>query len=229
MDDHQLQQEGLFRGLTDEALAAIMRAGHPLAMAEGAFLFHQDEPAERIYLLTQGRIKLAQLSVDGLEVIMNMATPGKALAVIGVVEGAVYPVSAEVMGPSRLIYWSQGEMLDLMARHPPLAFNMMKMLAGQVREFQDRFRELATERVERRLARTLIRLAGQVGRKTEEGVLLDVPLTRQELAEMTGTTLYTVSRILNQWETQGLVQVGREWVMIRFPHGLVRIAEDLSG
>jgi CRP/FNR family transcriptional regulator, nitrogen oxide reductase regulator len=104
----------------------------------------------------------------------------------------------------------------------------MQVLAGHVREFQNRYRELATERVERRLARTVLRLASQVGRKTDEGVLLDLPLTRQDLAEMSGTTLFTVSRILSQWEDQELVRAGRERLVIRFPHGLVSIAEDLK-
>ncbi|MHB8818430.1 MAG: helix-turn-helix domain-containing protein, partial [Bellilinea sp.] len=78
------------------------------------------------------------------------------------------------------------------------------------------------------LARTLLRRASQAGKKTDDGVLIDLALTRQDLAEMTGTTLYTVSRILSQWETQGLVRSGRERVTIRFPHGLVAIAEDLG-
>jgi CRP-like cAMP-binding protein len=93
---------------------------------------------------------------------------------------------------------------------------------------QERLRELATERVEQRVARTLLRLARQVGRKVEGGVLIDMPLSRQDLAEMTGTTLYTVSRILSQWEQQHLVETGRERILIRQPHGLVAIAEDLS-
>ena len=149
------------------------------------------------------------------------------VAAISLVEGAKYPVSAEAADRCEVIYWPHATMLDLVHRFPTLAVNALKVLAGHVREFQDRYRELATERVERRVARTVLRLATQTGRKTEEGVLLDIPLTRQDLAEMSGTTLFTVSRILSQWETQGLVAAGREKVVIRFPHGLVRIAEDL--
>ncbi|MEA4906403.1 MAG: Crp/Fnr family transcriptional regulator, partial [Anaerolineaceae bacterium] len=123
--------------------------------------------------------------------------------------------------------WSQATLLALVQRFPRLALNATKVLAGHVREFQNRYRELATERVERRLARNVLRLAGQTGRKTEEGILLDLPLTRQDLAEMSGTTLFTVSRILSRWEDQGLVLTGRERLVIRVPHSLVSIAEDL--
>jgi CRP-like cAMP-binding protein len=91
----------------------------------------------------------------------------------------------------------------------------------------DRYQELVTERVEQRLARALLRLARQAGQRSEQGVLIGFPLSRENLADMTGTTLYTVSRILSSWEHQGLVEAGRERVLIRRPHALVAIAEDL--
>lgn len=92
---------------------------------------------------------------------------------------------------------------------------------------QDRYRELATERVERRVARALLRLVAQIGRPEEDGVTVAAPLARQDLAEMTGTTLFTVSRILSAWEGQGIVSTGRERVTLRDSALLARIAEDL--
>lgn len=77
------------------------------------------------------------------------------------------------------------------------------------------------------MARTLLRLASQTGRQMPGGVLLDMRLSRQDLANMTGTTVYTVSRVLSRWEQDGLVKSRRERVLIRKPHGLVVIAEDL--
>ncbi|GBC80838.1 Global nitrogen regulator [bacterium HR09] len=94
-------------------------------------------------------------------------------------------------------------------------------------DMQQRILELASERVEQRLARCLTRLARQVGRQVPEGILLDVPLSRQDLASMTGTTLYTVSRILSHWEGQGIVKAGRQKLVILRPHALVAVAEDL--
>jgi CRP-like cAMP-binding protein len=108
-----------------------------------------------------------------------------------------------------------------------LALNGLRMVAQRFRDLQRRYKELATERVERRVARTLLRLTRQTGKRTAEGVLLDLPLSRQDLGELTGTTLYTVSRILSRWEQEGLIITGRERVTVRKPHGLVSIAEDL--
>jgi CRP-like cAMP-binding protein len=92
---------------------------------------------------------------------------------------------------------------------------------------QERYRELATEKVERRIARALLRLTGQMGNKTADGNI-ELAFTRQDLAEMSGTTLYTVSRVLSEWEKHDLVEAGRERVLIRNPHGLVKIAEELD-
>jgi len=222
-----LAQVSLFHGLPPRALQAVLTAGQELTYAEDSFLFYQDDPVERVYVLIEGRVKLSQLSNDGQQVIMRMITPGLLFAAISIVEGAHYPVSAQAAADCRVISWTHAAILELIRQFPLLALNALEVMGTQVREFQNRYRELATERVERRLARAILRLAAQAGRKTDEGVLLDLPISRQDLAEMSGTTLFTVSRILSQWEGQGLVATGRERIVIRFPHGLVSIAEDL--
>jgi len=226
-DTGLLEKISLFQNLKENELQTLAREAGELKFDDGSFLFYQDDPAERIFVLKSGRIKLYQLSTDGQQVLMRVMTPGMMFAAISLVEGAVYPVSAEAAEDCEVLYWSQVTLLGLMQRYPVLALNAIKVLAGHVREFQDRYRELATERVERRVARAVLRLANQTGVKTDEGVLLNLPLSRQDLAEMSGTTLFTVSRILSQWEANGLVSAGRERLVIRFPHGLVSIAEDL--
>ncbi len=222
-----LSNSDLFQGLEPHDLEDLLSEAREVSLESGTFLFFQDDPVERVYVLESGRIKLYQLSDSGQQVLMRVATPGMTIATISLVEGAVYPVSAEAAELSRVLYWPRETMLGLIERFPRLALSAMKVLSGHVREFQNRYRELATERVERRVARTILRLANQTGRKTEEGILIDIPVTRQDLAEMSGTTLYTVSRTLSQWENQGLVITGRERLVIRYPHGLVSIADDL--
>jgi CRP-like cAMP-binding protein len=149
------------------------------------------------------------------------------MGIVAALGTMVYPASAEALDECRALTWEGATIAALMERYPRLALNGMRLLAQRVREFQDRLRELATERVERRVARMLLRLARQSGHKVAGGILIDLPLSRQNLAEMTGTTLYTVSRILSQWEARGLVETGRERVVIHDPHGLVVIADDL--
>ncbi len=223
----RMRSASLFSGLAVADLQAIAAAGHMRSFPVGAYLFLQGDPAERVYLLVAGRLKLIQTAADGQQALLGVLTPGMLLGAVALARVESYPLSAQAVEDCRAAYWTPAELMAFVRRSPELAMNAMKIMADHVQEFQQRYLQLATERVERRLARTLLRLASQAGRKTAEGVLIDLPLTRQDLAEMSGTTLFTVSRTLSQWEAQGLVAVGREKVVIRFPHGLVRIAEDL--
>jgi len=224
----KLAEMPLFKGFSDADLDGVIQYAFQRRVDAGEFVFMQDDPADTLYVLREGRLKLTQIGPDGQQILLQMISSWTIFAVVAILEGASYPITAQAAEPSQLIYWPRSNLTQMVQRFPRLSINGMQLMASRVREYQDRFRELATERVERRLARALIRLASQIGKKTDEGVLIDMPLTRQDLAEMTGTTLFTASRILSQWETQGLVKSGRERVVIVFPHGLVRIADDLT-
>jgi CRP-like cAMP-binding protein len=115
-----------------------------------------------------------------------------------------------------------------LARYPILALNMLRSMGGRLQEAQVRVRELATEAVERRVAHAVLRLANQAGRREGDGVRIDFPLSKQDIAEMTGTTLHTVSRILTAWEASGLVEGGRQKLKVLEPHSLVLISDGLA-
>ena len=115
----------------------------------------------------------------------------------------------------------------LLRQHAQLAINLIDLLSERLHDMQARYEELATEQVEQRLARTLLRLVKRTGRRVEQGVLVDVRLSRQELADMTGTSMFTVSRILKRWEKAGVIKSQRHRILVHHPHGLVSIAEDL--
>jgi CRP-like cAMP-binding protein len=204
-----------------------VQVAHVRAVPSGSCFFLQSDPATRFYVLLHGRVRLTQVTAEGQQVILRFITPGEGMGIVAALGTMDYPASAEALDACQALMWEGTAVAALMERYPRLALNGMRLLAQRVREFQDRLRELATERVERRVARMLLRLARQSGHKVAGGILIDLPLSRQTLAEMTGTTLYTVSRILSQWEAQNLVESGRERVVIRHPHGLVVIADDL--
>lgn len=226
---HLLKGVELFKGLEESQIEAIRLEARRIGLARDAYLFYQGDPAERVHVLLEGSIKLTQVTMEGQQVLMRYIQPGEAFTVLAALDGIEYPASALATMDSEVLAWDRATIKSLMMKYPRIALNILDVVAVHVREFQDRLRELATERVERRIARALLRLANQAGRRTSDGVLIDLPLSRQDLAEMTGTTLYTVSRTLSQWENQGLVRSSREKVIILIPHGLVAIAEDLPG
>jgi len=191
------------------------------------FFFHQGDRATTFYILVEGQVRLSEVTPDGHQVLVRFASAGEAIGLISVLENTVYPLAAQAVEACLALAWDEPVLEQLMERYPRIALNGIRLVSQRWHEIEERYLELATERVERRLAQALLRLVRQVGQKKAGGILIDLPLTRQDLAEMTGTTLYTVSRILSQWEREKLVETGRERVLIRYPHGLARIAEDL--
>ena len=222
-----LGDAALLCGLSSEAVAEVVSRATVKRAAGGATVFREGEPATAFYLVTAGRVKLTQVAADGHEVIIRLVGAAEALAAVALFEGSTYPVTARAVSDTRLLMWSRPALDEVFRRHPAVAVNVLRMVSERLREAQDRLRELATERVAQRIARALVRLVRQAGRRVEGGVLIDLPLSRQDVAEMTGTTLYTASRVLSEWQTRGILESGRARVVVRRPHALVALAEDL--
>lgn len=224
-----LKQVELLRGVEQDVLVAVSRAGYERRAPAGAFIFHQGDEAGRMYVVLSGRIKLTQVTPDGQQVNLGYATPGQAFGLIAVLATNFYPVSAQAIEDSRVFSLDSQQVRAQIEGDARLAVNAMQIMAARIRVFQDIIRQLSTQRVERRIAAALVRLAGQAGKTTARGILIDLPLSRQDLGELTGTTLYTVSRTLRDWEEKGLVKSEREQVTVTDLESLRAIAEDLPG
>ncbi len=222
-----LTKAKLFEGLTETELRIVQQHATPCEVARREFFFHQGEPAVTFYLIRQGQVRLSQINPDGKQVIIHLFGPGDVMAVIVVLSNASYPLSAEAITDSLAWAWRGKTAVSLMQQIPRLAINGLEMVSQRFLELQNRYRELATERVEQRVARALVRLVHQRNGYRPEQPYPLLALTRQDLAEMTGTTLYTVSRICSSWEQQGLLQTGREQLHIHNLEELVTIADDL--
>ncbi|GBC85632.1 Fumarate and nitrate reduction regulatory protein [bacterium HR11] len=223
-----LRRVGLFEGLDEEALDRIAEVGFRRRLDAGAFLFFQDTPARSAYVVLEGRLRIVQATPEGERVVVRYMQAGDVVGLIAALGDMEYPVTAEVAEDGTVVLgWSGETLRSLMETYPRLALNAMTHMAGMVRDLLRRVRELSTERVERRIARTLLRLARHAGRRVEAGVEIAFPITREEIAQMAGTTLYTVSRTLSRWEREGLLETGREHIVIRATHALVAIADDL--
>jgi CRP-like cAMP-binding protein len=213
--------------LPESARSALLARGSRREAARRERLFSAGEPADTLWLVVSGRVKLVRGNAEGHEVILRFVGPGELLGALAALPRGNYPASAEVVDDAELATWDRSVLLALAADHPAIHQVLLAVVTQRMGELQGQLQEVATERVAQRLARALLRLARQCGRKTDEGILLDLPLSRQDLAELTGTTLFTVSRQLSAWEAAGLLLAGRERIVLRAPHGLVRIAEDL--
>lgn len=227
LDPMKLRQVSVFQNAPDEDLKLIADHAIERSIEEGEYFFFQGDPATYFYVLVSGRAKLMQVNPAGQQVNLRTINGWQMFGALGAVrEEAVYPASAQALEHSTALAVKSEYLRELMKTRPYLSFDLMKLMTSYIQEMQERYRELATEKVERRVARSLLRLAAQMGTKLDGGI--ELSFTRQDLAEMSGTTIYTVSRVLSDWERQGLVEAGRERVLIRNPHGVVSIAEELN-
>lgn len=205
--------------------AMILARGRPTDLAAGQTLFHQGDSARCCYLVSSGRLKLIQLHEQGKEAILRHIAPGEVTAAIAVFQGREYPATARAIGPTRVVGWDRATIMSLLRDHPPLALRMLQEALDRLHEIQTRYLELYTEQVEQRLARNLLRIMQHAGRKTAAGIDIDLPLSRQELADYSGTTLFTVSRTLSTWEKNGWILSAREHITVTNPHALVHFAQ----
>lgn len=218
----------LFQGFAPDEGDRVVAAGTMRVLSRGEVLFREGEPANALYLVESGRIKLTQITAGGQEVIMRYLAPGDAFAAVTLFEHGIYPVTARATERTRLRAWSREILPELVREHPRFEANLLRIVSTHTREALSRVRELSTEPVAQRLARTLLRLGQQVGRRQEDGTVLVERITQQEVAEIAGTSLYTVSRTMADWEGERLVETGRQRFHIRDATRLAAIAEGVS-
>jgi len=222
-----LAQAALFIGLDRAALADVQAAARLRSADRGGAFFRQGDPADGLHLLVTGGVKLVQVDAAGHQAVVRVITRGDMFGCAAAIARGVFPVTAEAVADSHAWMWDGPTLEALTTKYPMLGVNAMRVVGARLGELQDRLLELSSIRVEQRIARTLLRLVRQCGRRVEEGVAIDMPLSRQDLAEMTGTTLFSVSRILSRWEGEGMVRIGRYRVVIINRHGIASLAEDL--
>ena len=222
----ELKQVVVFKNTTDNDLQLILQNSIIRSIEESGFFFFQGDTAQYLYILTSGQVKLMQSNPNGQQVNLRTIYPWQMFGALGTVRAeATYPASAQALEDSTALAIKSEFLHEMIKTRPYISFDLMNLMTSYIQEMQARYRELATERVEQRVANALIRLAGQTGIRSEKEAAIVLSFSRQDVAEMTGTTLYTVSRLLSEWERNGTIETGRERIKILKPHDLVRIAD----
>lgn len=225
LDPSILANVPLFTGVDATVLTDVLSVARLRRVEAGGFYFHENDPATHLYVLTDGRLKITQLTPEGHQVIHMLLTAGQPYGGVAALGEGTYPITAEAVEDCVALSWDALTMTGLMRKYPDIAINTARFLARRFHELQVQHRQLMTERVERRVARAVLKLADEAGRKAPGGVEIDFPLSRQDLAEMTGTTLFTVSRLLSGWDDKGVIRAERQRVTVLNPAALQTIAE----
>jgi len=229
IEAQRLRSSEMFGALGDAALQAVAAAGLVRRLPAGMTVFAQGDPGTTCHSLIEGRVKIVQTQVNGSQSVLKFVGPGEMYGTVAAMMNKPFPADAVAVLDSVEILWSVATMRQLIRDHPEIGINSTASAGERLFELQGRMGDLTGERVDRRIARALVRLAEQAGRRTPEGVEIDFPVTRQDLAEMTGATLHTVSRTLAAWDQAGITGGARRRIVVRDPGALIALAADEDG
>ena len=207
-----VRRSSLFDGLSDSECFQIAQDSRQKTFSRNEVVFRQDEQFQKLILIESGFVKLSHLSHNGAEVILGLRGPTDAVHVTGSPSHDVHRFSARAMVTCRTLTWKWSILEDFLIKMPRFISNIGQILENQLSDLQDRYCEMSSEKVDARLSWVLIRLARQVGSKRAGGV--EIAISRLELAQMCGATLFTVSRLISKWGAQGLVLPRREGIVV---------------
>lgn len=216
----------LFAGLDPAARSELLAAATVRGYEPPQQLFVQGAAADAFFLVVTGSVQLVQSTPDGREMIVRFIRPGEVIAAVALIQDGRYPVTAVAAEPCTVALWSAATLREWVARHPVLHANIMAAMAMHMKDALSQGRELATSKVPQRMASMLLRLADRHGSDAPDGLLIDQPLSREQIAEMTGTTLFTVSRTLSEWQSAGILSTRKRHLVVHDRARLAAIAAD---
>lgn len=196
-----LKRSPIFSALSPEELAELSASAIERSYESGEFVFWEGDDPEWFYVVAAGRVKVLKQSAAGREFIVAFWGPGEMLGEVAVFEGRPYPASAQAVSRSKVIGIERGHFLSFLAKRPEIALRVINVLGGRLHDAQNRLRDIAVERVDQRLSRTLLMLSARLGS--------ELPFTRQEIAEMAGTTTETAIRFMSRLKDGGIIRSTR--------------------
>lgn len=229
IDARRLRNSEMFAALDEPALASVAAAGSVRRIPAGALIFAQGDPGVSCHSLLEGRVKIVQTRPDGGQSVLRFIGPGEMYGTVAAMMDKPYPADAVAVIDSVEIVWSVAALRRLIRQWPEIGISSTASAGGRLFELQRRMGDLTGERVEQRIARALLGLGEQGGRRTDRGIEIDFPLTRQDLAEMAGATLHTVSRTLSAWDQRGVTASARRRIVIQDPDALAALAAGDPG
>lgn len=216
----------IFRALSAEDRHRLAEVATPCAFQRGDTIFDEGEDSVHLYTVVHGRVKIVKLTPSGQEAILEVFGPGDPLGAVVAYEGRPYPASAVALEETTCLRIERRAYFALLERHPSLVRGVLSGLHLRLVELTKRITELTGGRVENRIARLFVRLSHEFGRSERGGTFIPVTLTRQEIADMTGTTVETCIRILSRWTRQEVLRTEEDGFLVLEKRALEILAES---
>jgi len=194
-----LKGNPVFAAVPDKEIQALATVARDERYRAREFIFMEGDRAAGFYLVRSGHVKILRQARSGRDVVLELLGPGEPFGGVAVIEQRPYPASAQATEQTVVLKIPAEPIVALAERHPSIIREMALMIGRRLRGAHDSVKSLAVDPVEARLAAALVRLAEREGSRTAAGIVLPFPLTRQSLADMTGTTVETTIRIVSRW------------------------------
>jgi CRP-like cAMP-binding protein len=228
LDESLLMHLPPFSKLKKGEIRTILDQATSRRYDEGVAIFDEGAPAERFFMLLDGYVRVVRVTPTGEQVTALHIPAGQLLGIARAIGRETYPATAMTASEVIVLSWPSGLWDGFVSNYAGFATETYKTVGDRMGEIHNRVVEMATQQVEQRVANALLRLINQTGRKVSDGIEIDFPITRQDLSELTATTLHTASRLLSAWEKQGVVQSKRKRIKVLDPHALVVISQPKS-
>jgi CRP-like cAMP-binding protein len=225
LDESLLTHLPPFSRLVKRQIRTILDQATSRRYDEGVSIFEEGALAERFFMLLDGYVRVVRVTPTGEQVTALHIPAGQLLGIAKAIGRDTYPATALSATESIALSWPMRLWDSFVSDYDGFATETYKTVGDRMGEIHNRVVEMATQQVEQRVANALLRLINQTGRKVSEGIEIDFPITRQDLSELTATTLHTASRLLSAWEKQGLVRSKRKRITVLDPHALVMISQ----
>lgn len=205
MKSFDLKKVALFSILNESELREVEPYLVPVTYKKKDVIFSEGEPSEWLYVVVEGKIKLTKLSQDGKEIILEIMSPLDFFGGLAVLRGFPYPANAVVMENSKFLRISRNNIMKIIDRFPNLMYCLAMLLGDRMKESHETLKNIALKRVEARIAALLLKLADKTGKESGGGIVIEMKLTKQDIAEMVGTTVETSIRTMSKLKKMGIV------------------------
>lgn len=213
---HVLGRSPYFAGLSEDELGRIDERMQATSWREGDTLYHAGDPAEHLYIVAEGRVKLSQVTASGAETVADVLAPGELFGAMGAVGEPIHLQTASAMVGSCALRIDQESFRAVLREHPTVALRVLDDVALRLSRAHSDIGGQSSDTVAQRVATALLRLADKVGEdRGADGILIEVPLARTDLAGLARSTPESVSRVMSRWRREGLIDSGRRWTAIK--------------
>jgi len=201
-----IKQTTIFSALSEDELLKLVTLARERRFSDGESILWEGDPPDWFYIIAKGRVKVAKHATSGKELIVAIFAPGDIFGEVAVFDGIPYPASAIALGEAIVLGIKRDDILKFLAQNPSVSLKIINLLGGRIRDAHDRLRDMAGERVDQRIASTLLMLSAKIGPT--------LPFTRQEIADMCGTTTETAIRVTTRLKELGIISTARGEITI---------------